>query len=259
MSSELTIGVLGYESIKKRLSGLKDLGIKESGIKVLELCRKKKQPEELQLARKTGTIVVDPPYSKKELDKLLGNVSLDLKLGKILRIHSNPHSCPVNQGGMLQDPIVDFDDKETLKQIEKNDIVFELEDDKPYILAPGSFIKAITHRIYWLPYDLMGFVVGKSRIGRWGVTTTVDAPKIDPGFSGIIVLELANLGLHRIALRREMPISQIIFFSVEGKIGKPYDEIGRFGGQDSIRYSFAPDSSSDVFRITKQGIVPKED
>ncbi len=260
LNPKLTTGrVLGHESIKKRLSGLEDLGIKEPGVKVLELCREKKQPEELKIARGSGKIVVDPPYTEKDLKKLLGNVSLDLELGKTLRIHTNPHSHPVNQGGMLQDPIVDLDDKDTLKQIEKHDVIFELSDDKPYILTPRSFVKAITHRIYWLPYDLVGLMEGRSRVCRWGVATTVNAPKIDPGFSGVIVLELTNSGDYRFALRKGMAISQIMFFPVEGKIGKPYDETGRFGGQDDIRYSFAPDPLSDFFEITKRDIVPKED
>jgi dCTP deaminase len=230
------IGVLGYQSIQERLYSLKQLKIEQSGEEILKSL-KEEQPEALKAARRQGLIVVDPFYTDEELERFLSNVSLDLELGDTLRVHGNPHSHPCDMGGVLEDPIVDLGNPDTLEQIQKYDTILKL-DDAPYILAPGVLVKATTYRMYWMPYDLMGLVVGKSRIGRWGIATTVDAPKIDPGFSGHIILELTHHGQYRFALQKGMPISQIIFFGVEGEIGTPYDEnlTSHFDRQDGINY-----------------------
>jgi deoxycytidine triphosphate deaminase len=213
----VTIGVLSHTEIQARLTGLKEIGIDLTAEEILKM-PPKKRPEDLKFSRQQGAIIVDPPYTKEDLDPkgkdLLGTVSLDLELGGRLCIHANPHSIPVNRNGILEDPIVDLTLPESIRYIEDRDTIYDLKPGEKYVLAPGLLVKGYTLRHFFLPYDLMGLVVGKSKVGRFGVTTTVDAPKIDPGFGGRIVLELAHLGAYRFALSEGLAIAQMIFLSV---------------------------------------------
>ena len=61
-------------------------------------------------------------------------------------------------------------------------------------------------------------VEGKSRLARLGVGVHVTAPKIDPGFSNHITLEIFNLGPWTIMLQNEMDICSLILESF-GTIG----------------------------------------
>ena len=45
-----------------------------------------------------------------------------------------------------------------------------------------------------MPNDLMGLVEGRSSLARVGLSVHLTAPKIDPGFGGMIALEIANAG-----------------------------------------------------------------
>ena len=61
-----------------------------------------------------------------------------------------------------------------------------------------------------------------------------------------------------------MSISQIIFFSVEGRIKTPYDEISdhksQFDRQQNISYAFAANSSfRPRRRIIRLGVEPREE
>lgn len=254
-----TLGALGYESIRKRLVGLKGVNINLSAQEILAL-KPEERPKQLRFVREQGFIVVDPPYTDDDLAPkgrgLLGNVSLDLELGDTLRIHGNPHTHPENRDGFLEDPIVDITNPRTVKRIEKQDTLYKIGPGQCYVLVPGALVKAYTLRYYFMPYNLMGLVVGRSKLGRFGVTTTVDAPKIDPGFSGRIVLEIAHLGAYRFALRVGMPLSQIIFLTVEGRIGTPYDENHDPRRQEGINYAVAPTSFFSQQRVERVGIEP---
>lgn len=252
-----TIGVLGHTSIRDRLRGLKDCGIDFTAAEILQM-RPDQRPPILKFSRKNGYIIVDPPYSKEDLDSDLGNVSLDLRLGNTFCIHTNPHSHPVARGKSMEDLIVDLTKPETIRSVEENDYLCVLKSDQSYVLAPKELVKGYTQRYFFMPYDLMGLVVGRSKVGRFGVTTTVDAPKIDPGFGGRIVLELAHHGAYRFALSEGLAIAQIMFFSVEGScIEMPYDEThDTFGRNGNIHYLAPPSSFLNEKIIQRNGIEP---
>lgn len=100
------------------------------------------------------------------------------------------------------------------------------EDGKPISIRPGEFILASTSDIIIMPFDLVGRVEGKSSLGRIGLMVHSTAGYIDPGFSGQITLELSNVGRHPIYLYENMPIAQISFMKVSGKVERPYASKG---------------------------------
>ena len=69
----------------------------------------------------------------------------------------------------------------------------EPEGDEPFILHPGEFVLGSTYEVVSLPDDVAARVEGKSSLGRLGLLTHATAGFVDPGFSGHVTLELANV------------------------------------------------------------------
>lgn len=62
-----------------------------------------------------------------------------------------------------------------------------------------------------LPADLVGWLDGRSSLARLGLMVHVTAHRIDPGWSGCIVLEFYNSGKLPLALRPGMLIGALSF------------------------------------------------
>lgn len=99
-----------------------------------------------------------------------------------------------------------------------------------FTLKPGEFALASTKEIFNLPQDLVGFVQGKSSVGRNGLQIE-NAGLIDAGFSGAITLELYNMAPWPIKLKAGMRICQVHFTRVDSPIHKDYSKIGHYNGQ----------------------------
>ena len=82
-------------------------------------------------------------------------------------------------------------------------------DGKDFIIHPGDFVLGATLEFVALPSDLMGFVEGKSSIGRLGLLVAT-ATQIAPGFHGVVVLEFANTGTVPLVVEPRMPIAQLV-------------------------------------------------
>ena len=77
----------------------------------------------------------------------------------------------------------------------KSEELWEHEQDQDYVdIEPGGFALAQTLETVTMPNDLMGLVEGRSSLARVGLSVHLTAPKIDPGFGGMIALEIANAG-----------------------------------------------------------------
>lgn len=97
-------------------------------------------------------------------------------------------------------------------------------------LYAGQFALASTREYFKMPQGLVGFVQGKSSIGRNGLQIE-NAGLIDAGFEGAITLELYNMAPWPIKLKAGMPICQIHFTSVQNPVYKDYHKIGHYNGQ----------------------------
>ena len=85
-----------------------------------------------------------------------------------------------------------------------------------FVLHPGEFVIGITLEWLKFPYDLSGYVTGKSSWGRRGLIIET-AAGIHPGFTGCLTLELANVGVAPIKLNPGMPVCQIFLHHVDNK------------------------------------------
>ena len=122
--------------------------------------------------------------------------SIDVRLDRFFRVFEN-HRYP------HIDPAAD-----------QSDLTREVEPDgdEPFILHPGEFVLGSTYEVVSLPDDIAARVEGKSSLGRLGLLTHATAGFVDPGFSGHVTLELANVATLPIKLYPGMKIGQFCFF-----------------------------------------------
>lgn len=100
-----------------------------------------------------------------------------------------------------------------------------------YPMYPGDFLLACTEEVITLHRDFLARVEGKSSLARLGLSVHATGGFIDPGFSGQITLEMTN-HLHRpLRLYPGLPIAQIAFEPVTGKVVSDYSTTGRYQGQ----------------------------
>jgi dCTP deaminase len=144
--------------------------------------------------------------------------SIDFRLDRFFRVFEN-HRYP------HIDPAAD-----------QSDLTREVEPvgDEPFILHPGEFVLGSTFEVVTLPDDIAARVEGKSSLGRLGLLTHATAGFVDPGFSGHVTLELANVATLPIKLYPGMKIGQLCFFRLSSPAEHPYGSAkygSRYQGQ----------------------------
>lgn len=102
----------------------------------------------------------------------------------------------------------------------------KVDPDQRFVLHPGEFALASTVESITLPPWLAGRLEGKSSLGRLGLLTHSTAGWIDPGFTGQVTLELANVAKLPIKLRPGMRIGQLCLYRTTSPVQRPYGTIG---------------------------------
>ena len=108
--------------------------------------------------------------------------------------------------------------------------LFEVDPDDSFILHPGEFVLGSTYEMVSLPNDVAARLEGKSSLGRLGLLTHSTAGFIDPGFSGHVTLELANVATLPVKLWPGMKIGQLCFFRTSSPVESPYGS-GPYGNR----------------------------
>ena len=86
---------------------------------------------------------------------------------------------------------------------------------KHFILHPRQYAIGSTLEYVRFPVDLAGLVMGRSSWGRLGLVIAM-ATMVHPGYTGVITLELQNLGDAPISLYAGARIGQLVFYEVKG-------------------------------------------
>jgi dCTP deaminase len=157
-----------------------------------------------------GRIRIEP----RPDDRVISGVSIDLRLGHRFRVFSS-HTIPyIDLSGSRE--LVD-------QAVEKvmSDEIF-IDDHGNFVLHPGELALGITLESISLPDDLVGWLDGRSSLARLGLMVHVTAHRIDPGWSGNIVLEFFNSGKLPLALRPGMAIGAMSFETLSGPAQRPY-------------------------------------
>lgn len=148
-----------------------------------------------------GRVGIDP-----YLESMVQPSSIDVRLDRFFRVFENhryPHIDP---------------------STEQPDLTREVSTvgDEPFVLHPGEFVLGSTFEVVTLPDDIAARLEGKSSLGRLGLLTHSTAGFIDPGFSGHVTLELANVATLPILLWPGMKIGQVCFFRMTSSAEHPY-------------------------------------
>lgn len=157
-------------------------------------------------------IVIEPAPS----DSMISGVSVDIRLGHEFRVF-NDHTAPYID---LSGPKAEV--TEQLHKVMSDEIY--IPDGDAFFLHPGELAIAVTYESVTLPDDLVGWLDGRSSLARLGLMVHVTAHRIDPGWSGKVVLEFFNSGKLPLALRPRMAIGALNFETISGHSERPYNK-----------------------------------
>ena len=158
----------------------------------------------------TRELVISPILSDHQIQE----VSIDLRLGNVAlvaRARGLPHVDPTEyQSTQITDAHRHEQGKR--QKLERHEILFR----QPLLLHPNILTLVPTLEWLKLPMNLMGVVTARSSWAREGLNITT-ANFINPGYNGIITLELCNLGQIPITIYPGMRIAQIAFYTINAE------------------------------------------
>jgi dCTP deaminase len=104
----------------------------------------------------------------------------------------------------------------------------------PYLIAPGEFVLAEIRETLKLPADIEAQFQLKSSRGREGYEHVMSG-YIDPGYNGIITLELVNVCRYKaLPLMPDILIGQIRFMKTDAPCRSPYWDGGHYQGDTGV-------------------------
>ena len=173
---------------------------------------------DIRKALRSGKITISP---KPRLAAVLGSCSIDLRLGNKFRIFD--HS---------KFPFIDPNNPRLATDMMKE---ITVADAQPFILQPGDFVLATTMESFSLPDDLLARLEGRSSLGRLGIVVHSTASIFEPGWNGVVVMELGNLGRMPVALYPGMRVCALTFEQLSSSVDVPYNKkkSAKYAGQKS--------------------------
>jgi dCTP deaminase len=160
----------------------------------------------------TSHLIVSPLLSKKQI----GPTSIDLRMGNVAllaRAGATSHVDPaayVNIGSLG----TGTGHTVAVERMQKHQKI-TLPFKRFLLLHPGALALVPTLEWVVLPEHLQGVVTARSTWAREGLSIAT-ATIVNPGYRGIVTLELANLGEIPMKLYPGLRIAQIAFYKVNG-------------------------------------------
>jgi dCTP deaminase len=142
---------------------------------------------------KNGNIVIEP-FQRE----CLGTNSYDVHLGKWLSLY--------------EEEILDAKAHNKIKMMEI--------PDEGFLLIPSKLYLGVTEE-YTETRNYVPFLEGKSSVGRLGIDIHATAGKGDAGFCNHWTLEISVK--QPVRIYKGMPVGQLIYFEIKGKIDTSYD------------------------------------
>jgi len=187
-----------------------------------------------------GEIVFSPLLT---LDQV-GSVSIDLRVGNlalVVRASGLSHVDPAQYKKRKASNDEHAVEQSRRQKFERHEFMFQ----QRLLLHPGALTLVPTLEWVKLPLHIKGVVTARSSWAREGLQIAT-ANFIDPGYSGIITLELANLGQIPIALYAGLRIAQISFYEMQARVPKKDSQFNlsfepRMGDISAGDEAFIPD------------------
>lgn len=162
---------------------------------------------DIQKALKVKRIHITPSIDQKTQ---LGSCSVDLRLGRQFRVFNHSKVAYID----TNNPKLGAD---MMREI-------ALKAHEPFILQPGDFVLATTVESIRIADDLIGRLEGRSSLGRLGIVVHSTASIFEPGWDGVVVMELGNLGRMPVALYPDMRICSMTFEQLSSPAQIPYSK-----------------------------------
>ena len=157
---------------------------------------------EIREQLKSGELVVSPILAPNQI----GTASVDLRMGNIVLTARARGLSHVNPQGYVGAPDDHANVVGKRQKHERHELTFE----QSFLLHPGSLALVPTLEWVRLSMRVQGFVTARSSWAREGLNIAT-ASFIEPGYEGVITLELANLGEIPIALYPGLRLAQLAF------------------------------------------------
>lgn len=151
-------------------------------------------------------LVISPILS----DSQLGDSSVDLRMGTVALIARAGGQPTVDPAIQLR---VNSDAHASTERREQKHERFDVPFGHSFLLHPGNLLLVPTLEWVKIPADLQGVVTARSSWAREGLNIAT-ATIINPGYQGIVTLELANFGEVPIKLYPGLRIAQITFYEL---------------------------------------------
>lgn len=177
--------------------------------------------QDIEKSLSDGEIIITPSPDSS----MISGVSVDIRLGNEFRVFQD-HTAPYID---LSGP---KDEMQKAMNSVMSDEIF-IPDGEAFFLHPGELALAVTFESVTLPDNIVGWLDGRSSLARLGLMVHVTAHRIDPGWSGQIVLEFYNSGKLPLALRPKMKIAALNFETMSSSALRPYNkrEDAKYKGQ----------------------------
>lgn len=162
---------------------------------------------EIRKLLKERKVVVEPIDEEVQIQP----ACIDLRLGNDFRVFKSTSL-----------PYID-----TKKSVENYTDTVKIADDKPFIIHPGEFVLGTVKEYIKIPDDLMGSVDGRSSLGRLGISIHATSTSINPGWEGMFVLEISNIGRAPVAIYPGMRVAKLTLHKLSSPAEKPYGSRGK--------------------------------
>lgn len=123
-----------------------------------------------------------------------------------------------------------------------------------FIMHPGQFVLGATLEFLVMPNTMTGQVLSRSSWGRLGLLVAT-AVAVQPGFRGVLTLELVNTGTVPIVLRPGLRIAQLQLWKSEKPTDSPYSSDGKYSaplGPESNRLAWEERERSALQSISNR-------
>jgi len=183
----------------------------------------------------------------------LGRSSIDLRMGTVVLVARAGAQSHVDPCAYRHESIKD-DDHDIIQGRKQKHERYDIPFNESFLLHPGSLALVPTFEWVILPSDLQGIVTARSSWAREGLNIAT-ATIINPGYMGIITLELANFGEIPIKLYPGLRLAQIAFYNIDKGDGD--NNYGSDGDGSEFNMSFEPKAGKLV--KSDWPFIPKND
>ncbi|TAM46181.1 MAG: dCTP deaminase [Gammaproteobacteria bacterium] len=179
-------------------------------------------------------LVVSPILSADQI----GASSVDLRMGTVVlvaRAGAQSHVDPSAYRQVIRKP----GDHDSIRAKQQKHERFDIPFGQSFLLHPGSLALVPTLEWIYLPYDLQGVVTARSSWAREGLNIAT-ATIVNPGYRGIVTLELANFGDIPIMLYPGLRLAQIAFYDLRFA----NEELDKQPSESQFNMSFEPSAGN---------------